>query len=114
MGGYPNNFLQVVFDTGSGGLEIPSTACGSACAKQHKFNPKASSTFVDLGTTFTAPFATCIGVTPVINNNCVLTLHEGQDTVSVVGLSVRGVQMGLITDQTASFADDPFDGILGA
>jgi hypothetical protein len=102
-----------MFDTGSPGLEIPSIACGSACSNQRKFNTSASSTFVDLGTTIDGSFETCIGVTPVINNNCVLTVREAEDTVSVAGLTVQRVQMGLITNQTASFAPDPFDGILG-
>jgi hypothetical protein len=35
------------------------------------------------------------------------------DTLSVAGLSVPNFQFGLITNQTAGFAYDPFDGIVG-
>ncbi|CAE7041302.1 unnamed protein product [Symbiodinium sp. CCMP2592] len=47
--GTPPQEFEVVFDTGSGNLIIPSTACGSdACRMHRRFNSTASRTAVDV------------------------------------------------------------------
>ncbi|KAJ6500082.1 aspartic peptidase domain-containing protein [Mycena vitilis] len=55
----------------------------------------------------------CVVVDPVINNDYRLTLRSGTDTVSVGGLSAPGTKLFLITNQTAKFGIDAFDGIQG-
>ena len=87
--------------------------CGSACDSQVKFDYEASSTFVDKKTTTSITFATGVGVDPVINNDYVLYLLNGTDTVSVGGIVVKDLELFLITDQTPQFNIDPFSGIQG-
>lgn len=50
---------------------------------------------------------------PVIGNNWQLTLRSGTDAVSVGGLAAKSVSLFVITNQTPTFAPDPFDGIQG-
>lgn len=95
-------------------LLIPlGTICGPPCSNQVQFDSTKSSTFVDGGRSSTITFGTGVGVDPVIGNNWQLTLRSAQDTVSVGGVSVPDVSMFLITDQTPTFAPDPFSGIQG-
>ena len=50
---------------------------------------------------------------PVVGNNWQLRLRSAMDTVTVGGISVANISMFLITDQTPTFASDPFSGIQG-
>ena len=58
-------------------------------------------------------FGTGTGVDPVVGDNYALDLLQANDTVSVAGISVPDTRFFLITNQTAKFEPDPFDGILG-
>jgi len=112
VGTPPQNFT-VVFDTGSGQLEIPDTSC-STCVNQTHFNANKSSTFVDRHTqeqNFT--FSTGVGVDPVVGSNYNLVVKGVNDTVSVGGLAAPNTSFFLIVEQTPTFDIDPFDGILG-
>ncbi|CAL1707620.1 unnamed protein product [Somion occarium] len=111
--GTPPQVLSVVFDTGSSSLEFASTQCGAACANQKQFDPTRSSTFRDGGRTSTITFGTGVGVDPVIGNNWQLQLRSATDVVSIGGLNAGSVSLFLITNQTPTFAPDPFDGIQG-
>ncbi|KIP06419.1 hypothetical protein PHLGIDRAFT_460435 [Phlebiopsis gigantea 11061_1 CR5-6] len=111
--GTPPQNISVVFDTGSSTLEFASTRCGAACSHQTKFDATKSSTFVDGGRSSTITFGTGVGVDPVIGDNWQLTLRSAKDTVSVGGVSVPNVSLFLITNQTPTFAADPFSGIQG-
>lgn len=94
------------------GHNILGTLCGTACS-QVKFDSTKSTTFVDGGRTSSITFATGVGVDPVIGSNYKLTLRSAKDTVSVGGLSAKGISLFLITSQTAKFNIDPFSGIQG-
>jgi hypothetical protein len=108
VGTPPQNFT-VVFDTGSFSFEIPSVQCGSACALQKQFNPSKSSTFLDYHSSTTESFGTGVGVDP--QGDWEPTLARVRDTVTLTGIEAAKTQLYLITDQTALFAPDPFDGI---
>lgn len=89
------------------------TLCGDACSNQVQFDPSKSTTFIDLGENSSIAFATGVGVDPVVNNDYVLELRSGSDTVSVGGYAVKNLDLFLITNQTAQFNIDPFSGIQG-
>lgn len=100
-----------MFDTGSFSFEIPSTACGTQCSKQHQFDSSKSSTFYDFHSSTTESFGTGVGVDP--QGDWELTLAKVRETVTLTGLKADLTTLYLITAQTAAFAPDPFDGIAG-
>lgn len=102
-----------MFDTGSSDVLIPSSQCNvTGCTKLlHRFDAKKSTSFQDLHGPFYLAFSTGTDVSTTGD----LTV-EGtvvRDTVSVAGVSIENFQFALITNQTAAFGDDPFDGIVG-
>lgn len=92
---------------------MTGTICGDACSNQVQFDASKSTTFIDGGENSSIAFSTGVGVDPVINNDYVLDLRSGRDTVSVGGISVKNLNLFLITNQTAQFNIDPFSGIQG-
>ncbi|OJT10424.1 Pepsin A [Trametes pubescens] len=110
--GTPPQDVSVVFDTGSQSLEFATTDCTS-CTQKNKFDISKSTTFVQGSRTSTLDFATGVGVDPVVNNDYVLTVRSGTDTVTVGGVAAKGVSLFTITKQTPKFNIDPFLGIQG-
>ncbi|XP_069486078.1 pepsin A-like [Ambystoma mexicanum] len=102
--GTPPQKFNVIFDTGSSNLWVPSVYCSSpSCTSHPRFNPKNSSTFkstkqdlfIEYGTGF------MIGVL-------------GYDTVWVSDIADTNQIFGLSTMEPGyTFDNVPFDGILG-
>ncbi|XP_069897753.1 cathepsin E [Dipodomys merriami] len=103
IGSPPQNFT-VIFDTGSSNLWVPSVYCTSPACKTHPvFRPSQSSTYSQVGTTFSIQYGTG-SLTGII----------GADQVSVEGLTVAGQQFGeSVTEPGQTFVNAEFDGILG-
>uniref|UniRef100_A0A8B9S0P1 Peptidase A1 domain-containing protein n=1 Tax=Accipiter nisus TaxID=211598 RepID=A0A8B9S0P1_9AVES len=100
IGTPPQNFL-VIFDTGSSNLWVPSTYCQApACVNHNRFNSSQSSTFSDIGETYTLAYG--FGDVSVV---------LGYDTVTV---SDFRCEFGLTLNEPSSpFYYLDFDGILG-
>jgi len=112
--GTPPQNVSVIFDTGSSTLEITGTECGEPCANQPKFDTSQSSTYVGSDDVTTLSFATGIGVdTLQSEDEYVMWLRAGYDTVSVGGLSTPNVSLNTIINQTQAFDADPMGGIQG-
>ncbi|XP_029856362.1 pepsin B-like [Aquila chrysaetos chrysaetos] len=103
IGTPPQNFL-VIFDTGSANLWVPSTYCQDpACVNHNRFNSSQSSTFSDIGVTYTLRYG--FGDVSVV---------LGYDTVTIQNIIVRNQEFGLTLDEPSSpFYYLDFDGILG-
>ncbi|KAJ7142091.1 acid protease [Mycena crocata] len=102
--GTPAQKFLIDFDTGSSDLWIPSSSCtSSTCSSKSKFKSASSSTAVKKSGTFTIEYGDGSTV-----NGPVYT-----DTVSVAGIKATKQYFSPVTTLSASFADDPIDGILG-
>jgi len=102
--GTPEQTFDVIFDTGSTDLWLPSVDChSSACSSQTLFVPTDSSTYVSLGKDLVAVFG-----------SGTLDGELAQDTFTLGPITVSNQTFGAITVEDGyGFVDDPFDGILG-
>ncbi|XP_069059185.1 pepsin A-like [Pleurodeles waltl] len=101
--GTPPQEFNVIFDSGSSNLWVPSVYCSSsACSNHNKFNPSSSSTFQSTSTSLSIGYGTG-SMTGVL----------GYDTVQVGGLTVTDQVFGLAYTEADFFSEMQFDGILG-
>lgn len=102
--GTPGQSFEVIYDTGSSNLWVPSAKCTN-CGSHTKFNEGASSTYHKNGTVFKIQY----GSGPVSG-------YVSQDDVSVGGLVAKDMQFAEVTDASglgAAYSLGKFDGILG-
>jgi len=104
--GTPPQTFQVVFDTGSSNLWVPSVKCTElACLLHKKYNSAESTTYKPNGTSFNIQY----GSGPVAGFLSI-------DTVGVADLTVSSQTFAEITDVSGlgpAFAIGHFDGIMG-
>ncbi|KAJ7270919.1 acid protease [Mycena rebaudengoi] len=102
--GTPAQTFLIDFDTGSSDLWIPSSSCtSSTCSSKSKFKATSSSTSVKKSGTFSIQYGDGSTVSGPVYT----------DTVSVAGIKATKQFFSPVTTLSASFADDPIDGILG-
>ncbi|KAM9476202.1 pepsin A-like [Clarias gariepinus] len=101
--GSPPQSFQVIFDSGSSNLWVPSIYCSSqACQNHNKFNPTQSSTFQTNNQALSIQYGTGS-----------MTGYLGYDTVTVGGISVQNQIFGLSETEAPFMASMTADGILG-
>ncbi|KAL1020843.1 hypothetical protein UPYG_G00005430 [Umbra pygmaea] len=101
--GNPPQSFNVLFDTGSADLWVPSVYCNSTACQDHvKFNHSKSSTFKGTNHTVSIQYGTgsLFGVL-------------GIDTVALAGMSVANQGFGVSLIEDSFFTYVAFDGILG-
>ncbi|XP_010615901.1 gastricsin [Fukomys damarensis] len=103
LGTPPQNF-QVLFDTGSSNLWVPSVYCKSlACITHPRFNPNVSSTYTSAGQSFALEYGSGS-----------LTGIFGYDTMTIQEIQVTKQEFGLSEQEPGStFLFAQFDGIMG-
>jgi cathepsin D len=104
--GTPPQLFNVIFDTGSSNVWIPSDRCTTkACMKHHRFNESASSTErrEDVGTAFQITYGSG-------SVDCILM----KDTFGFGALELKQQDVGLgVFDDSTPFGSLPFAGIVG-
>ncbi|CAI9167000.1 unnamed protein product [Rangifer tarandus platyrhynchus] len=102
--GTPPQEFQVVFDTGSSDLWVPSVDCPSfSCSTHNTFNPTQSSTFQDVRRTINLSFSTGR-----------MSGYLGSDIIQVTDLVAPWQAFGLSTNLSSDAVEYvPYDGILG-
>jgi hypothetical protein len=79
--------FEVIFDTGSSNLWIPSAQCGKTCKGKSQYDSSNSATYVKNGTDFNIEY----GSGPVSG-------YYSQDDLTMGGLPVKGQIFAEITD----------------
>ncbi|KAI1785665.1 acid protease [Ganoderma leucocontextum] len=100
--GTPPQTFTINFDTGSSDLWVPASSC-SSCATHHLYDTTSSSTSQAQSGTFGIEYgdgSTASG--PIYT-----------DAVTVAGIVATNQFFSAVTTESAEFADDPTDGILG-
>jgi cathepsin D len=101
--GTPGQKFNVIFDTGSSNLWIPSVNCKSiSCLHMAKYTSSRSSTYVADGRNMSIQYGSG-AVEGTVD----------KDSVGLAGLSVKGVFFGEMTKVSTNFIASKFDGILG-
>eukprot|EP00727_Mastigamoeba_balamuthi_P012484 m51a1_g7859 putative lysosomal aspartic protease-like (316) ;mRNA; r:254351-255298 len=102
--GTPPQEFQMIWDTGSSNLWVPSANCTSRSCRAHaRYDASLSSTHAPNGTAFSIAYG----------SGSVSGFYS-TDVATVAGLAVRGQSFGEVTQQTgAAFAAGKFDGIVG-
>jgi len=104
--GSPGQPFNMLFDTGSANLWVPSAECSPksvACHHHHRYNASASSTFVPDGRRFSIAYGTGS-----------LSGRLAQDTVAIGQLVVQNQTFGMATHEPGpTFVDTNFAGIVG-
>lgn len=102
--GSPAQAFNVIFDTGSSNLWVPSSECKSiACRIHEKYDHTQSSTYVANGTKLVLAYGSgaCDGIL-------------SKDTLTIGTTPIQGVTFGEMTKEgSVSFIAGKFDGILG-
>jgi cathepsin D len=101
--GTPGQKFNVIFDTGSSNLWVPSTTCKSlACLHMNKYNSAHSTTYVKDGRTMSITYGSGT-VAGLVDN----------DVLGIAGLNVKNALFGEMQNLTWNFVASKFDGILG-
>lgn len=102
--GTPAQTFQVVFDTGSSNLWVPSSECTTvSCRLHNRYNSSESSTYVANGTEFSITY----GSGSVYG-------YSSFDTCTLGDLVIQGQEFAEITKESGvAFIAGKFDGILG-
>ncbi|CAG8774995.1 2797_t:CDS:2 [Cetraspora pellucida] len=95
--------FNVIFDTGSADLWVPSSSCTSpACSNHPRFNQTKSTSFKFLNT----PFSIKYGTGSVSGTSCI-------DNVVISGLTIKNQVFAITTTESDEFVNSQFDGIMG-
>jgi len=101
--GSPAQKFQVIYDTGSSNLWVPSSVCTNCKRDGATYDSTKSSTYTKDGQSFALQYGT---------GSC--TGFISQDKTVVGGAAITGFKFGEVTEEAADvFGDAPFDGILG-
>ena len=103
--GTPPKVFNVLIDTGSSNLFIPSTTCGAYCSDKNVYNHSSSSTYIPTGESFILSYSS--GSVSGILSTDVLTI--GNVSVHNITFGEATVLIGL----GPVFLYGAFDGILG-
>ncbi|KAJ6588105.1 acid protease [Mycena capillaripes] len=102
--GTPAQKFLIDFDTGSSDLWIPSSSCtSSTCSSKSKYKASSSSTSSKKTGTFSIQYGDGSTVSGPVYS----------ETVTVAKVAVTKQYFSPVTTLSASFKDDPIDGILG-
>jgi len=102
--GTPGRVFEMVFDTGSSNLWVPSILCKEAsCLIHHQYDSAKSSTYVANGTKF-----------EIVYGSGSISGFISTDSVTLGGLTIKGQDFGEVTHEKGlAFLAGKFDGICG-
>merc|ERR1711976_582293 len=100
--GSPAKEFQVIFDTGSSNLWVPSKGVNFFGWFKNKYDSSKSSTFQKDGTSL-----------DIVYGSGEVKGTFGVENISLGGLSVSDVHFGMVTNLPWNFLTSKFDGILG-